>query len=558
MAVSNGKAGPTEASPLLGEHSTVKPINTPDGEIATTNGISGDAEAGQPEEVAPTFEGNPEMIARLPWLLPPLAIGILLISADQTITVTSYGRIGSELNALNNTSWIATGYFLTMTSFQPLYGKLSDIFGRKACLLFAYTVFGIGCVLCGLSRNITELVLARAFAGIGGGGMTTVVSILLSDIVPLRERGTWQGYVNIVYTLGSSSGAALGGILADTIGWRWSFLGQGPLCFLAVGLVYFVLDLPKTEASHWREKLGRIDFLGAFTLVIAVFSLLLGLDRGSNVAWSDTFTIVTVCLSVPLFALFIFVEMKVASHPFAPGHIIFERSLFASYLCNFFSVGGYMSCLFYVPLYLQAVDGMSASAAGLRFIPVIIMSTAGSLSSGIIMQKTGKYYWLTVCAFLLQISGNIAVLVCCAVYAPTWLLMLSLVTSAIGGGVTITTTLINVIANAAAKDQAVATACTYLFRSLGSVVGISLGGTVVQQTLRSELSRSLKSGHRADEIIERVRQSLDYINELDPKTQLLVRVCYRKAETAAFGLAVAITLGAVVSSWFIREKRLSR
>jgi MFS family permease len=116
---------------------------------------------------------------------------------------------------------IGSRYFLTLTSFQPLYGKLSDIFGRKACLLFAYTVFGLGCLFCGLARNLKELVAARAFAGIGGGGMTTVVSILLSDIIPLRNRGTWQGLVNISYACGASAGAPLGGLLCDSIGWRW-------------------------------------------------------------------------------------------------------------------------------------------------------------------------------------------------------------------------------------------------------------------------------------------------------------------------------------------------
>lgn len=112
-------------------------------------------------------------------------------------------------------------YFLTLTSFQPLYGKLSDIFGRKACLLFAYAVFGLGCLGCGLAQSMTQLCIARAFAGIGGGGMSSVVTILFSDIVSLQERGVWQGYINIIYAIGSSSGAPLGGIFADSLGWRW-------------------------------------------------------------------------------------------------------------------------------------------------------------------------------------------------------------------------------------------------------------------------------------------------------------------------------------------------
>jgi MFS family permease len=124
--------------------------------------------------------------------------------------MASYGQIGSDLKALNLTSWIATSYFLTLTSFQPLYGKLSDIFGRKQCLLFAYAIFGIGNLFCGLARNINELIAARVFQGIGGGGMTTVVSILMSDIVPLRDRGVWQGIINIIYATGSGTGAPLG------------------------------------------------------------------------------------------------------------------------------------------------------------------------------------------------------------------------------------------------------------------------------------------------------------------------------------------------------------
>jgi hypothetical protein len=145
-----------------------------------------------------------------------------------------------------------------------------------------------------------------------------------------------------------------------------AFIGQFPLTLIASVVVYSVLALPKTEDSHWKEKLRRIDFLGAFSLVIAVFCLLVGLDRGSNMSWSDTYVIVFASISLPLFAIFIFVEMKIASHPFAPGHIIFERSLFASYLTNFFAIAANTSFLFYLPLYFQAVDGISATGSGLR------------------------------------------------------------------------------------------------------------------------------------------------------------------------------------------------
>lgn len=235
--------------------------------------------------------------------------------------------------------------------------------------------------------------------------MTTVVSILLSDAVPLRERGKWQGYVNIIYATGAGVGAPLGGILADYIGWRWAFLFQAPLCLLAFVAVAVVIKLPPRDEAHWKEKLRRIDFLGAAVLIGAVFTLLLALDQGSNVSWKALVTIVSISVSVPLFALFVLIEMKVASEPFAPGHIIFHRSLFACYLCNFFSFAGWLAALFYIPLYFQAVHGLSATAAGLRLIPGIICGVSGSLFGGFYMQKTGKYYWLTIGAYTLLVAG---------------------------------------------------------------------------------------------------------------------------------------------------------
>ena len=196
---------PTETSPLLPkkDDSWIEPsagiapandTSTQDAAQQTRNDQDESTLERQPsaEDRQKLYEGMPEIMKQMKFIIPAVGIGVFLAAADQTIIVSSYGKIGSELNALNQTSWIATAYFLTLTSFQPLYGKLSDIFGRKPCLLFAYTVFGLGCIFCGLAQNIEQLIAARAFAGIGGGGMTTVVSILMSDIIPLRDRGTCE------------------------------------------------------------------------------------------------------------------------------------------------------------------------------------------------------------------------------------------------------------------------------------------------------------------------------------------------------------------------------
>lgn len=534
-------------------------------DIKPTDSQQGDSLESQPstDDRQQQYEGLPEVRKQLKVIIPALAIGIFLAAADQTIIVSSYGKIGSQLHALNHTSWIATAYFLTLTSFQPLYGKLSDIFGRKACLLFAYTVFALGSLFCGLAQNMAQLIAARAFAGIGGGGMTTVVSILLSDIIGLRERGKWQGYLNVIYATGASSGAPLGGILADYIGWRWAFLGQAPLCMIAFTAVYFALDLPKKDDADWRKKLLRIDFLGAAILIAAVFTLLLALDRGSNISWKDTTTLVALGVSIPLFIVFALIETKVAKEPFAPGHIIFNRTMIACYLCNFFAMSGWIAAIFYISLYFQAVDDISATGAGLCLIPSLMCGVSGSLFAGFYMHRTGKYYWLTIVCYSAQVLGMVILFLCSGIIVDSTVgIILAMCVSAFGGGNGATATLIGLIANASHEDQAIATACSYLFRSLGSVFGLSISATVANQVLRKSLASELPAlglpQKMAIEIANNVRQSLDYLRKLEPDVRAVVVDCYARSTSAAFALQVALIAGAAVSAWFIREKALSR
>ncbi|KAL6236271.1 hypothetical protein BDW75DRAFT_229601 [Aspergillus navahoensis] len=522
----------TERTPLLGSQSN-------------GNASYSTAEVGNQPDPGRTEEGSAASKQgsglNLRYILPALSIGIFLSAVDQTIIVSSYGKIGSDLKALNLTSWIATSYFLTLTSFQPLYGKLSDIFGRKSCLLFAYAVFGIGCLCCGLAQSIHQLIAARVFQGIGGGGMTTVVSILLSDIIPLRDRGVWQGIINIIYATGSGIGAPLGGVLADYIGWRWAFIAQFPLCVLAFIAVSVVLDLPAPEDSHWKSKLRRIDFPGAVVLIGAVLGFLVGFDRGSNVSWTMPLTVVSLSLSACLFGLFVVVEIYYATEPFAPGHIIFDRGFVAAYGCNFFSFGGWLSGLFYLPLYFQAMDGVSATVAGLRLLPSIFAGVSGSLFAGFVMKWTGKYYWLTAAGYVSLTLGLIVITLFSGVVAESLVpILIGTVACAFGNGIGVTTTLISLISNATPEDQAVVTACSYLFRSLGSVIGLALSSTVVQQVLRNRLRYALRDSKDIDRIVDGVRQSLDFIKTLDPAVARTVRDCYGWATNKGFAFLIGV------------------
>ena len=328
-----------------------------------------------------------------------------------------------------------------------------------------------------------------------------------------------------------------------------AFLAQAPMCAIAILSVAVMLKLPKKDVSDWRTKLRRIDFLGAFVLVAAVSTMLLGLDWGSNRGWSKTITIVSLCLSLPLFIAFVFVELKVAVEPFAPSRIIFERSLVACYLCNFFSFAGWLSVLFYLPLFFQAVDELSASQAGLRLLSGIVAGVSGSLFGGLVMQRTGRYYWLTVIAYTTLTIGLIPILLCSGIVVNnTYGISVGLVLCGFSNGIGVTTSLIGLIANASTEDQAIATACSYLFRSLGSVIGLSISATIVQQSLRTQLLDRLRSGKDADQIVKRVRESLEFVKSLDPETQVIVRNCYGIAIRNGFALMLVVVSFAMLSS----------
>jgi len=468
-------------------------------------------------------------------------------------------------------------YLLTTTSFQPLYGKLSDIYGRKACLLFAYSVFGLGCLFCGISRNMNDLIAARAFAGIGGGGMTTVASILMSDIVSLRTRGTWQGGLNIIFSLGSAVGGPLGGWLADTVGWRWAFIGQAPLTLMAFLTVTFGLHLPQApitevimgqEVPSVKTKLLRVDFPGAFTLVLAVFSFLLSLDLSINSIGfpiSSPITLSILWASVLLFVSFYHIEKSYSAEPFCPPDLVKRREILSPCVANFFCFASAMAVIFHVPLFYQAVLGSSAAVAGQRLLPMIFGGMLGSLGGGIYIQKTGKYYWLTFWAYLGLFLG-VGVIYTCVLLTGTGHSELLIVISMnvgmvifnIGVGIGVTSTLIALISNVTSAEQAVVTAVSYLFRSLGSVLGLSLAAGLVQTVLRRRLLEMLGDHDRALDIVWRVRRDLDSIGELEPNEVAIVRRCYQDGITDAMFFAMVLGFLCWVSSWGIREVKVKK
>lgn len=259
----------------------------------------------------------------------------------------------------------------------------------------------------------------------------------------------------------------------------------------------------------------------------------------------------------PLFVVFIFVERNFASHPLAPLRIIMNRTLFACYLCNFFAFGGWLAALFFIPLYWQVIADLHAAQAGLLLVPSIICGVSGSLFGGIYMKKTGRYYWITVIGYTNLVIGLSVVLLFAGIIKENIpVMVVGTCLCAFSNGIGVTTTLIGLISNAKHKDQAVATACSYLFRSLGSVFGISMCATAFNQMLRKTLEAALSGDRDAKEIAERVRSSLAYFRSLEPELKEIVRECYSKSARAALTVSLGLVIGSAFFAWFIREKKL--
>ncbi|KAL8902493.1 MAG: hypothetical protein Q9207_004650 [Kuettlingeria erythrocarpa] len=303
------------------------------------------------------------------YLLPVLGLGIFLAFLDQSVVAAINGDIGSDLHALRSVSWIATSYFLSMTCAQPLYGKLSDVFGRKPCLLFAYAMFGLGSLGCGLTRNMEGLIAARR----------------KSDVT-------------------------------------------------------------------WRQQIRRIDFLGALLLILIVFALLFGLDRGTHGSWRDPVTIISLCVAVPLVLAFLWVETKFAVEPFTPGHVIFNRALFACYAQNFFGYAGFTALIFYIPFFFQVVLEMTPAQAGAGLIPAAISAVVGTLVGGIAIKRMGKFYWLALISVSVGALASIPIALAPAFHSAALIVIyIASVASFVPQGITVTASLMAISRSGAAS-----------------------------------------------------------------------------------------------------------
>ncbi|ORX55062.1 MFS general substrate transporter [Hesseltinella vesiculosa] len=492
-----------------------------------------------------------------------LWIGVSLSSMDVSIVATIYTKIGTEFKRSNEIIWIATAYMLSYTALQPLYGRISDIFGRKSAVVFATTFFFVGSVLCGMATGIWYLAIARIIAGIGGGGIHTLTTILISDLVPMRERGSYQGYSNIAYSVGSVIGAPLGGLLSDTVGWRWCFYINIPFLCITMYIMTFLLtdynikeQVEAGKSSDLWQRLKQVDYAGVITVVTAVSAFLIATSMGGNmVPWSHPMVIGGLSVSILSALAFCYVEKNWAASPLMPWHIISSRTPLACSAANLFLIMSSQSTIYLIPLFFQGVLGFSPAKSGLYYLPKVGAISIGSVYAGKHMARTGEYQRLTIFGSTLCVASMIGY----ASWSPSTsstILILTTLTDGLSLGMVLTTTLIAMLSCVGAKEMATITSMSYLFRSTGGVIGISITSAIFQGLIKAMLLERI-TGPDAAQYIEIARKSMNDIRELLPKDVLeIVLETYQVALRYAFLCCVLASLLSLLSTFFIQRFEL--
>lgn len=307
------------------------------------------ASAPKPDDEDPLPPQIP--LARVAITVLAVWIGVFLGALDTTVISTLLAPISNSFSSFTSISWIATGYLIANAALQPLFGRLTDIYGRRSLLVLCNVLFGVGNLMCGLATNQYAMVAGRVVQGAGGGGLMTISSIVATDLVPLRQRGILQGMGNIAYGSGAALGGVYGGYVSDKIGWRWAFLIQIPFVVVSAIMVFVLVKIPVRRTAEARHR--RIDYWGCLTLLAGMVLLLLGLNSGGNIVpWTHPLVLICLPLSAVFLVAFLVVEKWYAKEPVIPVHLLADRTVLSACLTNWFMVMS-LFCLVIPPPYYE-------------------------------------------------------------------------------------------------------------------------------------------------------------------------------------------------------------
>jgi EmrB/QacA subfamily drug resistance transporter len=411
-------------------------------------------------------------------ILGGLMTGMLLAALDQTIVSTALKSIVEEFDGLNHYTWVVTAYLLTSTASTPLYGKISDIYGRRVVFQFAIVTFLLGSLLAGASQNMTQLIATRALQGLGAGGLMALTFVIIGDIVPPRDRGKYQGYFGAVWGLSSVAGPLLGGYFSDhaqilgVTGWRWIFYINIPFGIASLLITSAVLHIPKIKREH------KIDYLGAILMVAAVCLVLLSVSiYGPQNGWTDSRTVSYLVIGVLTAVLFILWEKR-AVEPILPLHLFKNHTFTITSLLGGVIGAGMFGAIVMLPLYFQVVKGYSATSAGLKLIPLMLGIVSTSIVSGKLISKHGHYKRFPIMGTAIMTVG-VLLMTRLQIDTPYWQISIYAIMVGAGLGLSMQTIVIALQNAVDFKDMGVATSSNTFFRSLGSVFGTAIFGSIL-------------------------------------------------------------------------------
>src|SRR4051794_11330784 len=414
-------------------------------------------------------------------ILVALALGVLLAALDQTIVATALPTVAGDLGGLTDIAWVVTAYLVAETVSMPLYGKLGDVIGRKPVLMGAITLFLTGSALSGLSTSMLELSLFRALQGLGAGGLIVTAMAVIADLVPPRERARYMGMIGGVFAVASIAGPLLGGLFVDQLSWRWVFYVNLPVG--AAALAVIATQLPRPE----RGERKPVDARGAVLLTAAASTLVLVCSwGGTKYTWDSPLIVALAVVGIGALAGFVATERR-AADPVLPLELFKGRAFSAAALSGFLVGMSMFGAITFLPLYLQVVDGASATAAGLRMLPFVVGSLLAATISGKVTSKAVRYKPFPVAGAALMVIG-LLLLSQLDRGSSDVVTALAMMIVGVGIGLVMQTVILVAQNHSPRRYMGVATSTATFGRSIGASIGVAILGAVFAARLSSELS----------------------------------------------------------------------
>ena len=419
---------------------------------------------------------------RLWIVLGALALAVMLANLETSIIATALPTITGQFNSFESFAWVGTAYIVTSAISTPLLGKLSDLYGRRLVFQSTMAVFLVGSILCGASQSMGQLIAARAFQGMGGGGIQALAFAILGDILPPRERGRYMGYFTLAFVGSAVLGPLIGGIIIDHASWPWIFYINIPFIIIVAGICHFALRLP------FKRRTAKLDFMGAGLLSLTIASLMIGLEEGRH-GWTQQHVLVLLVVAVLGLGAFIKVEQR-AEEPMIPLRLFSNDIIRTCALLGMFAgvatygAGGFLS------LYFQDSLLVSPTESGLRTLPQMLGVTMATFGVGRVIAKTGKYKIFPIVGTVLSFFGLIGIAQISG-STPYLNLVIPMIFMGFGTAAIFTTTSIASQNAVDFSDLGVATATVLFFRSLGGSFGLAIFGTVLNITIRSEIPKRI-------------------------------------------------------------------